>query len=483
VAVVADPHADVARHPSPSEGRRTAESSGWADLWWALTSGVAVMALILAFIGLLLPARGDRADSAAGNASSGGAQRFEVELGDLYVKPNTLEVEAGRPVVLVVTNASTAMSHDLKLDGATGTELLAPGESQEVELDAVNDGAQAWCTVPGHKAAGMVLTFVVKDRASPTAPPGTTPPDGQGTAAAVIDPQATPAADWNPFDPTLEPAPGATEHNIELSATEVMKEVAPGVSQELWTFNNQVPAPVIRGKVGDLFTVTLRNDGKLGHSIDFHASRVAWDDEMRTIQPGESLVYQFRAEHAGIYMYHCGTAPTLHHIGNGMYGAIIIDPVDLAPVDHEFVFVQSEFYLGPDGEPGDLTKMEQDQWDAVVFNGYHNQFSHAPIRVEPGERIRAWVLDAGPSENASFHVVGTIFDTVYFEGRYELRPGPDHGGSQALALQPAQGGFVEFSLPEPGFYPIVTHKFSNVGKGASGLFQAGDVELPTGGGH
>jgi nitrite reductase (NO-forming) len=227
VAVVADPHADVARHPSPSEGRRTAESSGWADLWWALTSGVAVMALILAFIGLLLPARGDRADSAAGNASSGGAQRFEVELGDLYVKPNTLEVEAGRPVVLVVTNASTAMSHDLKLDGATGTELLAPGESQEVELDAVNDGAQAWCTVPGHKAAGMVLTFVVKDRASPTAPPGTTPPDGQGTAAAVIDPQATPAADWNPFDPTLEPAPGATEHNIELSATEVMRRSRP----------------------------------------------------------------------------------------------------------------------------------------------------------------------------------------------------------------------------------------------------------------
>jgi nitrite reductase (NO-forming) len=166
-----------------------------------------------------------------------------------------------------------------------------------------------------------------------------------------------------------------------------------------------------------------------------------------------------------------------------MYGAIIIDPIDLAPVDHEFVFVQSELYLGPEAQPGDLTKMEHDQWDAVVFNGYYSQYSHAPIRVEPGERIRAWVLDAGPSENSSFHVVGTIFDTVYFEGRYELRPGPEHGGSQALALQPAQGGFVEFSLPEPGFYPIVTHKFSNVGKGASGLFQAGDVELPAGGGH
>ena len=80
-----------------------------------------------------------------------------------------------------------------------------------------------------------------------------------------------------------------------------------------------------------MFTVTLVNDGKLGHSIDFHASKVAWNDEMRTIGPGESLVYQFEAKHAGVFMYHCGTAPTLHHIGNGMYGAVVIDPPDLAP--------------------------------------------------------------------------------------------------------------------------------------------------------
>ena len=208
-----------------------------------------------------------------------------------------------------------------------------------------------------------------------------------------------------------------------MTATEVVKEVAPGVTQMLWTFNDQVPGPVLRGKVGDVFTVTLVNKGTLGHSIDFHASKVAWNDEMRTIQPGESLVYQFKAEYAGIFMYHCGTAPTLHHIGNGMYGAVIIDPPNLAPVDHEYLVVQSELYLGPQGGVGDLTKMQQDQWDAVVFNGYYSQYKFAPIRVEPGDRIRVWVLDAGPSENSSFHVVGTIFDTVFKEGEYLLQPG------------------------------------------------------------
>jgi nitrite reductase (NO-forming) len=295
---------------------------------------------------------------------------------------------------------------------------------------------------------------------------------------------AQPEDGWKPFDPALRPAPGATEHEVTIHAAETVLEIAPGLEQEMWTFNGQVPAPTLRGKVGDIFTITLVNDGKNGHSLDFHASEVAPNDEMRTIGPGESLVYQFEATHSGIWMYHCGTPPVLHHTGNGMYGAIIIDPPDLPPVDREFLFVQSELYVGG-AEEGGYQKMLDDRWDAVVFNGYVDQYASAPIRVEPGENIRAWVLDAGPSENSSFHVIGTIFDTVYREGHYELQPDETHGGAQALDLQPAQGGFVEFTLEEPGTYPLLTHKLSNASKGALGFFQAG--QLPAGaaaqGGH
>ncbi|HLF39915.1 MAG TPA: multicopper oxidase domain-containing protein [Acidimicrobiia bacterium] len=300
---------------------------------------------------------------------------------------------------------------------------------------------------------------------------------------AKIDFNAKATPDWKPFNPELAPAPGGQEHAITLEATEVLREVAPGVTQEMWTFNGTVPGPVLRGKVGDIFTITLVNKGKYGHSIDFHASKVAWNDEMRTIAPGESLVYQFEAKHSGIFMYHCGTAPALHHIGTGMYGTLIVDPPNLPAVDKEFVFVQSELYTGPEGQPGDLTKMMDDRWDAVVFNGYVNQYSLAPIRVEPGQRIRAWVLDAGPSENASFHIVGTIFDTMFKEGAYTLRPDAGRGGAQTLDLQPAQGGFVEFTFDEAGLYPFVTHKFSNVMRGALGIFQAGEVAPATAGGH
>lgn len=297
-----------------------------------------------------------------------------------------------------------------------------------------------------------------------------------GTGGAEIDPDATPPDDWEARDPVLPPAPASREQRIAVAASEGVGEIAPGTTQQLWSFDGQVPGPTYRGKVGDRFQFTLTNEGQVGHSIDFHASKVAWNDKMRTIQPGETLEYPFEAKHAGIFMYHCGTPPVLHHIGNGMYGAIIVDPPDLAPVDHEFLFVQSEFYLGPDGEPGDLTKMQNEAWDAVVFNGYVNQYQHRPIRVEPNQRIRAWVLDAGPSENCAFHVIGTVFDTVFKEGAYRLRPGPGNGGAGVLDLQPAQGAFVEFSFDEAGLYPFVTHKFANPGKGALGVFQAGEVD-------
>jgi nitrite reductase (NO-forming) len=446
------------------------------DGWLLLAIFGSMSAMLIAVVGVGFGMRAiDEADQVA---TSGPPMTVQVELGDLYVRPSSIDVPANTEVIVEATNVG-AMSHDLKLGGETGTEMIAPGGTETVSLGVITETSQAWCTVPGHKEAGMVLDINVSGR---DAAAGAVAAAGAATNGAEIDFAAEPAPDFTPYDPALQPAPGGREHTLTFRATETVIEVAPGVTQELWTFNDQFPGPVLRGRVGDLFTITLVNEGKLGHSIDFHASKVAWNDEMRTIGPGESLVYQYEAKHAGVFMYHCGTAPALHHIGNGMHGAIIIDPPTLAPVDHEFVLVQSELYLGANGEPGDLSKMQSEDHDAVVFNGYVNQYQHHPIRVEPGERVRVFVLDAGPSENSAFHIVGTIFDTVFKEGTYLVQPDARRAGAQALDLQPSQGGFVEFTFDEAGLYPIVTHKFANVGKGALGLFQAGEVEA-AGAGH
>ena len=145
--------------------------------------------------------------------------------------------------------------------------------------------------------------------------------------------------------------------------------------------------------------------------------------------------------------------------------------------------VQSELYLGPDSQPGDLTKMMSEQWDAVVFNGYWNQYKFRPVHVEKDKRYRVWVVNDGPNENSAFHIVGTVFDTVFKEGTLLLEPDARKGGSQVLDLQPAQGGYVEFTFDEDGLYPMVTHKFANVGKGALGFFAVGDVDTSALGGH
>lgn len=463
---------------------RREQGSGEGYFLWVSVGFIAFIALGLSLAGLYFPSGGDGTSRAPKSAA--GKVTEQVTLGEMFARPSLLTVDAGTTVTLLVNNRGK-MAHDLKVNGITGTEMLAPGRKQTLDLGVVTKDLILWCTVAGHKEAGMVMTIRVKPvgGSQDIVAVAAAAPDVAASASsdAVIDFSAKPGVEWKRYDPALKPAPGGTEHKLTFRATEKVIEVAPGITQEMWTFNDVVPGPTLRGKVGDLFTVTLVNEGKVDHSIDFHSSKVAWNDEMRSIKTGESLTYQYVAKHAGFFMYHCGTAPALHHIGNGMYGGIMIDPPVLNRVDHEFVLVQSELYTGAQGKPGNLTKMMAADWDAVVFNGYVNQYLHRPIRVEPNQRVRVWVLDAGPSENSAFHIVGTIFDTVFKAGTYVLQPDSRQGGAQALDLGPSQGGFVEFTFDEAGLYPIVTHKFANVGKGALGLFQAGEITPAEGGTH
>ena len=460
--------------------RRTARSLTRAlgPLMPVITSAAAIGLVVgLVAVGLV------GSDAASGGPGSGGGDTpgagqtvtFDIELGDTYIDPSSIEVPAGAEVELNVTNVG-AMEHTLALEGNDDTNVPS-GDSTVLNWGPITATTQAWCTVAGHKDAGMVLDIVVTGGGEQADGEDAGASDGGDDAAAgaEIDPAASPSADWEPFDPAVAPAPGGTTHEITLHVTEGKVEVAPGVEQEMWTYGGSSPGPVLRGRVGDVFNVTLVNDGSMAHSIDFHASRVAPNDQMRPIEPGESLVYQFTAQYAGAWTYHCGVDPMIHHMGNGMFGAVIIDPPDLAPVDKELVLVQSELNLGPEGEPMDLDKMMTGENDAVVFNGYHNQYVHSPIAVDPGDRLRVWVVDGAINENLAFHVVGAIFDTVWKEGAYTLRPGnASQGWSQTLDLQPTQGGFVEFTLDQPGTYTFVNHEMRNLSRGAAGVFVVGD---------
>ena len=429
---------------------------------------------VMLLIAVLVTVTGNRqVSSAAGTrVATGGTQTVAVRLADMRITPSVITVKTGTHVVLEVTNADT-VRHDLLVGIGARTPLLGHGQSARLDLGTLTRSLSGWCTVPGHKAAGMTMTIEVTGAGTARDMPGmTTPTNPPGTSPA-IDFTADPGPDWTPYDPTLRPAPNGTVHRLTLRVRDTVVEVAPGVRQTLWTYNGTAPGPTLHGRVGDVFVVTLINDASTGHSIDFHAGSLSPDESMRTIEPGQSLSYQFRARYSGAWLYHCATMPMSLHVANGMYGAVIIDPPDAAKVDRQFVLVQSELYLGPQDGSADETKIAAERLDGVVFNGYVNQYDHAPIQVHPGERIRVWLLDAGPQRATSFHVVGAQFDTVFKEGAYLLRPGnPEHGAAQTLDLAPAQGGFVELALPAAGHYPFVDHAMVDAERGAHGVFVA-----------
>jgi len=278
-------------------------------------------------------------------------------------------------------------------------------------------------------------------------------------------------------DATAPAVMAGTVHDIDLPIIEKDITVATGYVVHAWTFGGTVPGPTIRVHLGDTVRVHLTNEGTMSHSIDFHASQTAMNRQMVEIAPGATFTYTFQADYAGVWMYHCGTAPALLHIANGMFGMVIVEPKGgFKPVDKEVAIVQSEWYLGGQGQPADYGKANAaaPAPDFVVFNGVASQYKDHPIDVPVKGRVRVFVLDAGPDLDSSFHVVGTIFDTVIKEGISLLPGNPGGWGSQAVDLSPAQGAVIEFSPQEPGMYPMVTHAFNFVGRGAIGIFQAGD---------
>jgi nitrite reductase (NO-forming) len=486
------------------------------DVWARrLAIGLPVVVLVLVVvaanqIGGILIAQDLRADyerlveqaAPAGEPASGGtaaaaatppAERPEAHvhltLTEFGVDADVTEVPAWAVVTFDVVNDGD-IPHDAAVDGV-GTRMLDRGESDTFTVEAPGVGALTIiCTVAGHEAAGMVLELPVAGGEVAAAADGHVALlDGDGTASPDnADAYEGDRPGLEVRDPRLPAAPAGTVHDLTWTIEEKVLQVAEDVWQEVWTFEGQAPGPTLRIKVGDTVNLTLRNpaDAVVGHSIDLHASHVAWNKEMRTINPGEELEYSFTARHAGVYMYHCGTAPALHHIGNAMHGMIIVEPADgLDEVDHEFFLVQHEYYLGPQGQPGDLAKMAATAPapDLVVFNGVANQYLDAPVEVGVDERVRVFIVNNGPSVDSSFHVVGTIFDTVVKEGVALRRDNPGAWGSQAVDLAPAQGAYVEFELADDGLYPIVTHAFNHVGAGALGLFKAGDGGPGADGGH
>lgn len=412
-----------------------------------------------------------------GSASAGGSGQVvnaNITIKGMSFVPSSVDVPVGATLRLTLKNTGSEV-HDLVLATGQTTGRLAVGESKTITVNNVREPIAGWCSVAGHRAMGMVFDVKVAGVSSNTSQVGHQHSASSG--GAQVDLNWQPPSYFKAHDARApHPQAPGTVHRHTLRVSEITAQVGAGVTQKRMTYNGGVPGPVLRGQVGDHFEITLVNDGTMSHSIDFHAGVLAPDKPMRSISPGQSLQYNFTATRSGIWLYHCSTAPMSVHLAAGMHGAVIIDPPGLSQVDHEFVLIQSEIYLGPEGGSTDEAKVAAKTPDLMAFNGMAFQYKYRPLQVSAGQRVRFWLMDAGPSLPCTFHVVGGQFDQVFYEGAWTLG-GPDQigarwsGGSQALNLGPCQGGFVEFVPPQAGHYTFVTHAFADMEKGAVGVLQ------------
>lgn len=312
---------------------------------------------------------------------------------------------------------------------------------------------------------------------APQAGPGTAVrnPDSKldtGGPANIHQSTASPGSVQNlafhRFDPALPPVARERTTRLQFTAQEVPIRISDDTVISAWTFDGEIPGPIVHVKQGDTVEFTLVNHGSIPHSMDFHAAQIDPKVAFRSIVPGQSVSYTFRARYPGVYMYHCGTSPVLMHIGSGMVGAVVVDPPSPLPTAKEFVLVESEYYLAAAVAgvmPFDYTKMLATLPDYVVFNGRPSQYMTAPIKVKVGDRVRFYVVNAGPTHPCNFHVVGEQFDTVYLGAP----PGFPLRGVQTFAVAPGGGMVFEMLADIPGEFVFVNHGFGHGQKGAIGI--------------
>jgi nitrite reductase (NO-forming) len=429
-----------------------------------------------------MPAMGQVMPNASFTLRSGIAQGKMVFIGsggaiDGQVNP-TLVVHEGDMVQVTLINGEGA-EHDVTVPDfhAASQRVVGRGASSTFVFRASDIGTFPYfCSVPGHRAAGMEGQIRVEPRA----------PIGAPRAAVDIS-----------RDPSDLPPPvgdrGPMTVRYDLEAIERVGRLADGTTYDFWTFNGKVPGPMLRVRVGDTVIISLKNapDSVMMHSIDLHAVRGPGGGALLTdVEPGQTKSFTFKADTPGLFVYHCATPMVANHISSGMYGMILVEPAGGLPkVDREFYVMQGELYTAaPYGQTGlqefSVEKLMDEHPEYFLFNGSVGALTDEhPLRAKTGETIRIFFGVGGPNFTSSFHVIGAILDRVYSGASLTS---PPLTGIQTVSVPPGGATVVELSLPLPGRFTLVDHALTRMERGLVGalivegkpnpaIFRAGDA--------
>ncbi|WP_325440127.1 copper-containing nitrite reductase [Pusillimonas sp.] len=386
---------------------------------------------------------------------------YRGETGNIKDQINPdLKVPANSVVQINVINGDGAI-HDIAIPdfNTKSDQIIGKGASTTIVFRANKNGTFEYlCTLPGHKAAGMFGKLIV----------------GEPSEAKV---STAPDLSQDPNNVGKPVGKRGPEHiTVDLETTEVVGRLDDGSSYRFWTFNDKVPGPFVRARVGDTITVNLTNAKEATHihSIDLHAvTGPGGGADVTQAAPGETKSFTFTAKHPGLFVYHCATPMVAQHITNGMYGMILIEPEGGLPeVDREFYVMQGELYTNQKhGTRGlqefSLEKMLDERPEHMMFNGAMDALTGIhKLEANVGETVRIFFGVGGPNLASSFHVIGEVFDKVYKDASLTSPPLTD---VQTTLVPPGGATMVEFKVDVPGHYTIVDHALSRVEKGLAGV--------------
>ena len=393
-----------------------------------------------------------------------------------------LSAAEGQVVQITLINGEGA-EHDIAFPehNTKSPRISGRGSSTTIAFRAERAGDFTYlCSVPGHQLAGMQGQFLVTPRAP-----------AQTVVEAIISREAT------DLPPPIGNRPPQTVR-VDLISVELEGRLAEGATFGYWTFNGKVPGPFLRVRVGDTVDVRLKNaaDSSMIHSVDFHAATGPGGGAAATqVDPSHEKSVKFKALIPGLFVYHCATPMVAHHIANGMYGLILVEPEGgLPPVDHELYVMQGEIYTeAAFGQRGSqdfsVEKLLNERPEYFVFNGSVGALSKLhPMKAKVGETVRIFFGVGGPNYTSSFHVIGEIFDRVYSLGDVQSPPAR---GVQTVTVPAGGATIVEFKLEVPGNYILVDHALSRAERGLIGILQVEgppnleiyDGKIEAGGGH
>ncbi|MEW6167060.1 MAG: copper-containing nitrite reductase [Pseudomonadota bacterium] len=343
---------------------------------------------------------------------------------------------------------------------------------------------------PVHPAACVLAAVLLAGCGDPPAPAAAPAPsasaDTGGSAKGDFGPPQGAPIHAILTDPPQVPPPVGRDHPakviVDLEVIEKDLEISEGVTYTFWTFGGTVPGSFIRVRQGDTVEFHLKNhpSSKMPHNIDLHGVTGPGGGAASSFTaPGHESQFTFKALNQGLYIYHCATAPVGMHVANGMYGLILVEPPQGLPeVDKEYYVVQGDFYtVGKYREKGyqpfDMQKAIDENATYVLFNGSESALvGDQALKAKVGETVRLYVGNGGPNLVSSFHVIGEIFDKLWFEG------GTRYQENVQTTLIPAGGAAItEFRLEVPGSYVLVDHSiFRAFNKGALAILKVDGPE-------